>query len=269
MQIQYKYLDNFVNEQRAMGKYSFSLQDIRDKFQLSDNTLWKALQRLKRQKEIAMVRKEFYVIVPPEYRANGIIPTSLFIDDLMKFLERDYYVGLLNAAVYHGAAHQQPQDFSVITKGSHLRKIYNNKVSIRFYIKKEWAKEDIIQQKVNTGYLNISSPELTALDIVNYFNEVGGFNRIATILEELVESMEGKEIAKTAQRYEQVVAVQRLGYLLEEVLQQPALSNSLFEYLQSVKFFPVLLRPQKEKPDSMTTGNRWKVVPNVEIETDL
>ncbi len=269
MQHQYRYLEDFVNELRSKGKYAFSIQELRNRFDLSDEALKKALQRLKKKKEVAMIRKEFYIIVPPEYRSRGMLPPSLFIAALMKFLERDYYTGLLNAAAFYGAAHQQPQDFSVITTKPSLRKIQSNKIKINFYTKKKWGQEDIVRRNVETGYLKVSSPELTALDLVFYFDHVGGFSRIATVLEELAESLNAEKLAAAAERFQQVSTVQRLGFLLDEVLKQKELSMPLLEYLKTVKYFPVLLRPQKEKPENMITGNPWKVVSNVEIETDL
>ena len=44
----------------------------------------------------------------------------LWIDDLMRFHHVPYYVGLLSAAALHGAAHQQPQEFQVVS-GAVLR----------------------------------------------------------------------------------------------------------------------------------------------------
>lgn len=269
MSEQYRYLDAFIDELRADGKYSFTIDILRERFSLSDEALKKSLQRLKKQNVVAMVRKEFYVIVPPEYRANGIIPTSFYVNDLMKFLNRDYYVGLLNAAALHGSGHQQPQSFSIITEGVPLRKIHNNKVNINFSIKKTWNKQDIIKKKVDTGYINISSPELTALDLVNYYDEVGGFNRVATVLAELCETIEDKKLLESAKQYDQVVVVQRLGYLLEFILEEKKLSDPLYAYLESIAFYPTLVQPQREKPESMSTGNRWKIVANINIETEL
>lgn len=269
MPVQYKYLDAFIDDQRGLGKYSFSLQSLRDRFQISDDTLRKALQRLKRQQSIAMVRNEFYAIVPPEYRAKGIIPPSFYIADLMKFLNREYYIGLLNAAAFYGAAHQQPQDFTIITKGIPLRKIDNSTVKILFLIKKSWNEQDVIQKKTDAGYVNVSSPELTALDLVNYYDTAGGFNRVATVLEELAEQMNGGKLVSSVKQYHQVVVAQRLGFLLENVLQKEELGNQLFDYLKTVDFFPTLLRPQKGKPKTMKTGNRWKVAANIEVEADI
>ncbi|SFH33028.1 type IV toxin-antitoxin system AbiEi family antitoxin domain-containing protein [Pedobacter insulae] len=265
---QYGYLEDFISELRSNGKYSFSLPEVRSRFEQSDEAIKKALQRLKKKKEIALIRNEFYVIITPEYRSKGILPPSLFVADLMKFLERDYYVGLLNAATYYGAAHQQPQTFSVITMKPSLRNINNDNLKLNFYIKKEWDRADIVQKKVDTGYMNVSSPELTALDLVYYFDQAGGLNRVATVLEELCESIDPNKMLDLAKRYSPITAVQRLGFLLEEILNMPDLSEPIKDYLKTVNYFPVLLRPQKEKPE-MITGNDWKVVQNVDIETDL
>nr|WP_294901359.1 type IV toxin-antitoxin system AbiEi family antitoxin [uncultured Pedobacter sp.] len=268
MGITYGYLDQFINEQRSEGKYAFSLAEVRNKFEQSDEAIKKALQRLKKKKEIALVRNEFYVVITPEYRSKGILPPSLFIAELMKFLERDYYVGLLNAASYYGAAHQQPQSFSVITMKPSLRNINSNNLKINFYTKKAWAKDDIVQKKVDTGYINVSSAELTALDLVNYFEQVGGLNRVATVLEELCESINPDKMLDVAKRYVPITAVQRLGFLLEVILNRRDLSDLIKKHLKTMNYFPVLLRPQKERRE-MITGNDWKVVQNIDIETDL
>lgn len=266
---QYKYLDAFIDEQRSNGKYSFTTLGLHRQLGVSENALKKSLQRLKSRKAVAIVRRGFYVIVPPEYRVKGIIPTSFYVNDLLKFLNRDYYVGLLNAAAYHGAAHQQPQSFAVITEGISLRPIKNELVSIDFFIRKSWDKSGIMKRKVETGYMNISTPELTALDLVNYYYEVGGFSRVATVLDELREVMDGEVLAVAARQYDQVVVAQRLGYLLDYHLNDIELSDALYQYLESIEYYPALLRAQKEKSVHMKTGNRWKIVPNIEIESDL
>lgn len=267
MKGQYGYLEDFIIELRSNGRYAFSLQEVRNRFEQSDEAIKKALQRLKKKQEIALVRNEFYVIVTPEYRSKGVPPPSFFISDLMKFLNKDYYVGLLNAASYYGAAHQQPQSFSIITTKPSLRDIVKNNLKINFLVKKDWSGSDVIKRKVDTGYINVSSPELTALDLVNYYEQSGGMNRVATILEELSESIKADRLVETASRYSPVTAVQRLGFLFDEILGLKDFSEPLKGYLNTVNHFPVLLRPQKEKVD-MVTGNDWKVVQNIEIAID-
>jgi predicted transcriptional regulator of viral defense system len=266
---QYGYLEDFVNEMRSNGRYAFSLQEVRSQFAQSDEAIKKAMQRLKKKKEVALIRNEFYVIITPEYRSKGMLPPSMFVAELMKFLKKDYYVGLLNAASFYGAAHQQPQVFSIITTKPSLRNIDRDGLKINFNIKKSWDKDSILKRKVDTGYINVSSVELTALDLVNYYEVVGGFNRVATVLEELIESIDANKLIKLAQKYEQVAVIQRLGYLLENVFGEKEVNEALYGCLETKDFYPILLRPQKNKPESMATGNRWKVVANIEIETDI
>lgn len=267
--LQYGYLRDFIDELRSKGRYAFSLAEVKAKHNQSDEAIKKALQRLKIKKEIAIIRKEFFAIIPPEYRSKGMLPPSLFTAELMKFLARDYYVGLLSAAAFYGAAHQQPQGFSVVTTKPSLRQIHSKTLALDFYVKKEWSKEDIIPMKVETGCINVSSPELTALDIVFYFDEVGGFNRITTVLEELGERMDAQKLVTAAKGFYQKTTIQRLGFLLSEVLQNRVLSAPLAEYIKTLNYFPVLLRPERNKLRSMAASNEWKVVQNVQIETDL
>ncbi|MFQ5652367.1 MAG: type IV toxin-antitoxin system AbiEi family antitoxin domain-containing protein [bacterium] len=84
------YLARFVERLQSQGRYSFTLAELRRAFELSDEALKKALYRLVRKQKIAPVRQGFYVVVPPEYLAAGILPPHLFIDDLMEFLGASY-----------------------------------------------------------------------------------------------------------------------------------------------------------------------------------
>src|SRR5699024_7577601 len=129
--------------------------------------------------------------------------------------------------------------------------------------------DGIVKKKVETGYINISSPELTALDLVSYYNEVGGFNRVATVIEELRDVIQAEKLVKSAEKYGQIVVVQRLGYILECVLDEQELITALYNYLEPIAHYSVLLRPQRKKPGNMIINNKWKIVPNVEIEADI
>jgi hypothetical protein len=71
---------------------------------------------LKLKKEVLQIRQGFYVIIPPKYSKSGTLPLYLFIDDLMKSLDKPYYVSLLSVAALHGAAYQQPMGYTVITQ---------------------------------------------------------------------------------------------------------------------------------------------------------
>lgn len=264
----YNYIENYLDQQQSRGIYSFTTDELNDKFKASPSAIIKALQRLKLKGKIAQIRKEFYVIVTPEYSHRGIMPVWNYVDALMKYLKRDYYVGLLNAAAMHGAAHQQPQEFFVIMEKPPLRDIINKKVVIHFSVKKEWDKAEIIEKKTETGYVKVSSPELTALDLVFFQDSIGGLSRLATLLDELAEVIDAAKLANAAKRYGQITTIQRLGFMLEKVLNYREKSDPLFDWLTEQKYFPVLLQPGK-KAKNTKTNNRWKIIKNASPKSDL
>ncbi len=259
-------MEDYLNKIRSQGRYSFAWVELKGQFDISDKALNQTLYRLKLKKKIAQIRKGFYAIITPEYSRQGMLPVNLFIDDLMKSLNKRYYVGLISAAALHGAAHQQPMEFFVITEKPALRDIKNKKLKINFYIKKEWLEDDIIQKKTDAGYINVSSPELTALDLL-FYNKSMGLNQTVTILKELADEIKTAELSKTAKRYPQVAAIQRLGYILDKELQNEKLSDVLFKTLQDKKLFPVSLSNDRDKNGEM--DEKWKIIKNIQVESDL
>ncbi len=262
------YLALFVERLQSQGRYSFTLAELRRAFELSDEALKKALHRLVRKQKIAPVRQGFYVVVPPEYLATGILPPHLFIDDLMKFLGKPYYVGLLSAAALHGAGHQQPQEFYVVTTKPAHRPIESRGVKINFPIKAALSKFGLEDRKTDTGYLKVSSPELTAIDLVQFESRVGGLNRVTTVLDELADRMEVASLQRLANKEFPAAHLQRLGFILDEVLQREELAQAIFEGCSIRRFHRVPLNPTMKK-NGFGARNRWKIIANASLESEL
>ena len=70
-------------------------------------------------------------------------------------------------------------------------------VCIKFFYKKSLANlppKNILEAVVvRSGYLKISSPELTAMDLLSYPNPSRGINHTATVLSEIVEKIDPKK----------------------------------------------------------------------------
>ncbi|MGA1847692.1 type IV toxin-antitoxin system AbiEi family antitoxin domain-containing protein, partial [Deferribacter abyssi] len=141
---------------------------------LSDKAIHQALYRAKKGGRIAQIRQEFYVIIPPEFYDRKMIPPYLFIDDMMKFLNKTYYVSMFSAASMLGAGHQQPMLFQLIIEPPALRNIKKEYLAIHFFIKKQIDINYIFKKKTKTGYINVSSVELTILDLILYHHRIGG-----------------------------------------------------------------------------------------------
>ena len=263
---QYNYLEDFINKIRSVGRYSFSLAEVKTEFDLTDKAINQNLYRLKSKQQIAQIRKGFYAIISSEFASHGMIPATLFIDDLMQSLNKPYYIGLLSAAALHGAAHQQPMEFFVVTEKPALRNIRNSTLKINFFTKKEWSEEDILQVKTDAGDINVSSPALTALDVMFYSNSIG-VNTAVTILQELVSEIKVGDMYKTAKRYPQITAIQRLGFLVEKVINNKKIAEALFKVLKNKVYFTVLLSNRKNKEGLL--DDKWKVIKNIKIESDI
>lgn len=256
----------FLLELQSIGRYSFSFEELRARFSMSEEALLQGIYRYKTKNQIAQIRKGYYAIIPPEYSKQGMLSPYLFIDDLMKTLNKTYYVALLSAAALHGAAHQQPMEFFVITETPAPRSINNKKLKISFISKNKWEQGDIVQKTTKTGYINVSSPELTALDLLAYIEKIG-INRAMTILQELAPIMKVSVLSRTAKRYPSTSVIQRLGYLLGSVLNEKQLADALQKVLSNRIVVPVLLIVQKQKQGEM--DENWKVIINSDIESDL
>jgi predicted transcriptional regulator of viral defense system len=107
---------------------------------------------------------------------------------------------------------------------------------------------------------------LTALDLL-YYVERTGLNRTLTILQELVAELKAANMVKTARRYPQTAAIQRLGYILDYELHESKLSEALYKVLSDRNHFPVPLASSKEKAGE--SDNRWKIIKNTILESDL
>lgn len=264
----YGQLEQYLDSIQAKGRYFFTLDETKEGLKIEQRAIQKQLQPLLRKRKVALIRKEFYSIVAPEYRVTGAPPVTYYIDGLMKVLNRPYYIGLLNAAAWYGAAHQQPQKYTVIVPPPYLPAIRKEYARIDFVYKRNWDPSAVVQQKTNAGYVMVSSPELTALDLCYYSKHAGGINRAATVLQELSEEIDAKKLVEAAKKYSSMMAVQRLGYLLE-FLGNEEIVLPLKEWLRKQKHHAALLEAGSKTKISKVTGNDWRIIVNTEIEPDL
>jgi AbiEi antitoxin C-terminal domain len=71
----------------------------------------------------------------------------------MKYLEAEYYVSLLSGAEFHGAAHQKPARFQIVTNKRIKHPLEFGQVKIEIVYKKDLTNLPIQDFTVSTGYL--------------------------------------------------------------------------------------------------------------------
>lgn len=261
-------VSEYIKERLSLEEYSFSWIEIRNKSTKSDVALKRELSRLVTKKEILLLRKGFYLIIPPRYSNQGKLPINLYINKFFTFLEKNYYLGLYSAAKLYGASHQQIQRDYVLIKKPSLLPIKKEATDIRFFTTSHWPVKNIIDKKSDAGYFKVSSPALTTVDLIHYQTKIGGLNRVLIVLEELIEEITYEDMSDLLIWYHNKSTLQRLGFILEMFEADNKLTGVIYDHLQTTKYYPTLLNPKSgQKPGAV--DNRWKVVVNLKIETDL
>lgn len=266
-------LQSYVKEIRKEGKRCFTIEDIINQLDISYNHAKVSLHRLMKDGDIISPARGFYVIVPPEHQPHGSIPAEELLPLIMKYLRCNYYVALLTAGLFHGATHQKPAKFQVISDKRITHPSIFGDVEIDFIYKKCVFGLPTQDFTVATGYLKLATPELVALDCLSYPNHAGGLNHIATVFSELSENLDAIKLIQLAKDTHIEYQLQRIGYILDhiEVMDEnkvEILKNLLEIHIKETK--PKYLPLASEIP---TTGyprcKKWKIIENSEIESDL
>jgi len=260
-------LSKYIIHLQQLGRLGFTQKEARDELGFSVDYIKVSANRLINKKMLFMPKKGFYVIIPTPDQVRGFIDPIYYIDNLMKFLNSNYYIGLLSAAQRYGAAHQQPQALQIISERQ-IQPVTKPGAHIRFYKKLHFPDSKYIQpMKTDTGYVNISSPELTAFDLIRYPHASGQIHNITTVLIELEESIKVSNFKSFLQAAHDHAAIQRLGYLFD-FLGIEKLSRICHDWILKHDTNPVPLVPNKEYDFSQLI-TPWKIYVNEEVEPDL
>lgn len=263
-------LQKWINDRAVHGYPTFTFEDVRESgIYSSEQIIKNELIRLCTNKTIANVYRGFYVIVPVHYILRGSVPATYYIDQLMAYLRKPYYVCMLSAAELLGAAHQRPQHFSVMTTLPRRQNVSTRNITINWFYRDSLPEDALIIKNTETGTIRISNPLLTAADLVQNQQHVGGLSRVATILEELTEQIDINRQFQPLVPFIKTVTWQRLGYLLENILEDNTTANLLYEQLRSVSS-RMIYKPLSTSADDNPSqrDSRWKINVNVQIETD-
>lgn len=208
-------LQTYLDDLLASGRVTFTRDDVKKSLGVSHAAFLRAAARLQKQKKLLSPRHGFYVVVSPQFYRWGAPPPDWYIDPLMHHEAHPYYVGLLKAAEIHGASHQAVMEYQVITD-KQIPRLTAGRSTLAFYFRKNMSAvaEGIEEHKTDSGHIKISSPELTALDLLRYPHAAGGVSHIATVLTDLGNKLDPSKLGFLATAFERN-SVQRLGFLLD------------------------------------------------------
>ena len=264
-------IEDWLITLQRRGVVTFSNEEVKERFsESSTRAIELALNKLISTNSIIPVWKGFYVIIPMQYATLGIVPPVQYIDYLMKHINRKYYMALLNAAEFYGAAHQRPQQYSVVCEFPSIRDLSKKDTLVHFVVTRKTIPQTWLKSfNTQYGIVMVSKPELTAADLITFQKEIGGLNRACTVLYELMEVVRFGKLDKAFFEYVPTVTIQRLGYLLKTVLGQPKQADILYSkaHAHGCKFQKIPLKYSKPT-ENCETDKKWKVIVNEYIEID-
>lgn len=263
----------YLEKLRASGRRHFTSEDLIKDLGISAVAARSGLYRLKKDAKLISPISGLYIIVPPEYKPYGSIPAEELVPIMMKHLKAEYYVALLSAASYFGAAHQKSARFQVISNKRIKHSLEFGQVAIELIYKNSLVNSPTQEFTVNTGYLRVATPELIAIDLFKYAKRSAGISHIATVLSELTYSIDENKLIKLAESMDEICQIQRLGYIIEKIdmmdeNKKQSIVDMLAEYLKNsdrpfVSLVPYI--PRKGYPKC----EKWKIIENTDFESDL
>ena len=264
-------LKNWIVHRERIGQPCFSHAEAAAAFPaLSPNALDAALSRFRATGLLQPVHRGFYCVVPAHYALAGVVPPFYYVDSLMRWMGRPYYVALLSAAELWGAAHQKVPVTQVMTELPPASTSSRKNPSIEWLYRRRVPEAFLARKNGENGPVVYSGAELTALDLVRYAGRAGGLSFVATVLAELAEATDFAGAGDGVFRTAAVADVQRLGYLFGEVLGDGGRAGVIRDELRrtGAALRTVPLRPGPGGAPASGVDRTWRVAINEQIEVD-
>lgn len=223
------------------------------------------LSRLADDGWIMPVGRGFYAIMEPGAQGHGFAAPETFLDAWAAHRGLAYYVGGLNAAEYHGASHQRVQGYQVVTSRA-LRPFAHGDLRVTFFRKRDIAQTMWEQKTLSSGFLRVSTPEVTAYDLLFFPTMCRSLSRVATILVELGEVIRPSALRALVDSGCELAAVQRLGWLLDRV-GWSTLTEPLRRAVERQHAPWRLLEPGL--PRSGPRDEAWRIIVNSDVQPDI
>jgi hypothetical protein len=259
-----KAAQRFVEACQIRGKITFTLAELQKATGLSFIAARDQVKRLGQQVARVSPRQDFFLIVSPEQFPMGAPPAFWWLDSYFQLIEQPYYVGLLTAAVEYGSSHQAVQVTQVLTNRP-LRELKVGRVRVQFFVRSTTGTAPALYLPGAYAPLKISTPEVTALDLIRYAYRIGGASRVVQVLRDLLPKFSKKRLQTALAAELETSNIQRLGFILEE-LGRPDLCELVRAKLPS-KVNWVLLEHHNEQDGGISArkSNPWSVIVNADI----
>ena len=202
-----------LDEKQGFGQLVVSPDDLAAEARISRLATERQLQRLGSRVALLPGQPRSYLIVPPEHRRGGAPPLTAWLHDYCQIRDIPYYVGLLSSAALHGSSAQAAQISQVMTTRPQ-RRIGIGRLTIDFHVKRALKETPLTAFPGLAAPLAVSSPEATALDLIEFNHAIGGMRRAVEVIEGMTPRMTLAGWRRALHEAVPVSVRQRLGYVL-------------------------------------------------------
>ncbi|MBZ4212355.1 MAG: type IV toxin-antitoxin system AbiEi family antitoxin [Rhodoferax sp.] len=254
-------LTDLLDAAERRGKLNLRTADIAQALPgVSAEALRQALHRQQRKGRIVRASRGsmHWVIVPLQDASAGAPPLETWLDAyLSKTLGLPYYVGLLSAAEVYGASPQAVMVTQVMTSSSR-RPVQVGRHRLVFLKSTRIAEKPTRWHATPHGHFKISTPELTALDLVSRQQVAGGIARVTEVLQSLAPDMTADGLTAALNAAQETPTAQRLGVLLSR-MEQALLANRVADWLGTRRTRRIPLTPGFDEQGVFILDSCFKV----------
>lgn len=226
-------LSSLIDAAERAGKLNLWTQEIaRDLPHMSAEALRQALWRQQSKGRIVRASRgsKHWVIIPLKDSTTGAPPLESWLHTyLHKTLAIPYYVGLLSAAETYGASPYATMVTQIITLKPR-RPLQVGRHQLVFLGRKNVDLMPARWHETPEGRFKVSTPELTALELVYRQQLVGGASRVLSVLQAMANTLSETALLEALDRMNEAPAAQRLGVLLS-MAEHPQLANLVQNWL--------------------------------------
>lgn len=222
------------------------------------------LFRLVEKGKLVQIKRELFCLVPPGSSSlKRGYPQNWFLIAKALAKDKSYFISHYSAMQLHGMTSEPIQTiFISLTEQRRVPK--DLRIPIRFVTvpqKRFWGLEE--KWVTNEEKVRVSDLERTILDILDRPDLAGGISEIARGLWLTKQAINESKLLDYAKRFDSLVTVKRLGFLLENLdLRLRGIVNPLRELIRSSASFAFLDPTSKQEGRYL---NRWHLRVNIDM----
>ena len=236
---------------------------------LSNSGFLSTIKRMIASQELLRPWKGVYIVSPKE-NFEGTVHLREYLDFIMSKCKRGYYVTLYDAIAELIPTYEikDPSLYYVMVsdEGMSSREHGSTTPKLKHCYCNHFPKPYVYTRKTKFGKLNVATAELLAIDLISHSNTIGGLQESVRLLDVIKSKLNFRRLQEDIFEYKSIANVQRLGYIIENVLGKPAKAQPLYELLSKrCDFLQKKSLALGLPTDGCDFDKRWAILVNEEL----